>query len=436
MPHLDYQYHGYQGPWNMEYSRIFDKIGEAFLKGSREKGRPTVDYNGRNQMGSSILQVNEENGRRVSLARAYLYPASNRANLKILPNTLALKILINPITKLATGVRYITNGTQYCSRVKKEVILSAGSINSPHILQLSGIGPKNELKKFNIQPLQDLPVGENMWDHLLIAFQYYTSNYTYPAQGNNSEENTEILRENVKEFLDGKGPLTSSGAEQAIGYVSPYTKNPYLPDIEYVLHAGRDSDLDYEQEYKLLRSTNETYESIEKKSRGVNAFHIHSILLHPKSRGNIKLKTSSPFDFPLIDPKYFTQKDDLLTFLAAAKDIINLTQTPAFQNIEAAPFELIHPLCANYTFNSDEFLMCMIKNLATTTHHFGGTCRMGPRWKKESVVDRTMKVHGVNGLRVVDCSVIPVTLSGHTNSVAVMIAEKAADYIKKYWRPI
>lgn len=425
---FDRGYHGTTGPWSVEHSRIFDEIGQAFLDANFD----ILDYNGKNQMGYSVLQVNEIDGRRSSAGKSFLKPASTRTNIKIEADSLVMKILIDKNIKSAYGVKYIKDGKEYCVGVEKEVVLSAGAINSPQLLMLSGVGPKKHLRELGIPVVQDLPVGENLWDHLLLSFQYFSTNFTYDELPQISSEEYEYLRKKVKEFLKGEGSFTSSGNEQAIGYASPYTNNKNIPDIEYVLHTGRDALNPYEYYKNSLYHTKDTYESIIKPTANIPTVRVHPILLHPKSRGNIKLKSTSPFDFPLINPKYFSHPDDSLTFLSAVRQINDLLQTKSFQKYNITNIKLVHPLCENLKYDSDAFWLCMIKNLATTTHHFSGTCKMGPRWR-DGVVSRVFMVHGISRLRVIDCSVIPVTISGHTNAVGVMLGEVGADVIKRFW---
>lgn len=434
IPGLDPGYDGHNGTWNVEYSRIFDNIGRAFLNASEEKGYKIVDYNGKNQIGCSILQVNELDGRRDSTGYSFIRYASKRSNVRISPETFVEKILINRRFKTANGVQYVRNGTRYCAKARKEVIVSAGAINTPQILMLSGIGPKKDLKKFNISVIQDLPVGRNLWDHMLLTFQTFGTNHSYEPLPQNPEENVEYIRQHVIQYLNGQGTYTSSGNEQAIAYGSPYTNNTIVPDIEYVLHSGRDSKSSYRNVFQSLYYTRESYETVVLPSTNISTVEVHPVLLHPKSRGTVKLKSDSPYDFPLIDPRYLSHPEDTLVYLAAMKYIVSLQDTDAFKRYNITDLEITHPLCKNYTYGSDDFWVCMIQNLATTTHHFSGTCKMAPESDRTGVVNNYLQVYGVGNLRVVDCSVIPTTISGHTNAVAVMIGEKASDIIKQYWR--
>lgn len=425
-PNASSEYHGEGGDLNVEYSRIFDKLGQAFLDAQeKDLGRKILDYNGKDQMGFSIIQMNEIFGRRDSGGKAFINRARNRTNLHIVPNALITKILIHKANKKAYGVRYVKNGRIYFARANKEVILSAGVFNSPQLLMLSGIGPRWHLEHLGIQTVHDLPnVGENLWDHLIVNTQAFSINYTYV----NPNETVQ-----VEQYLDAKGSLTSPDNVQCIGYVSLLDGTDTVPDVEHVFHTSNPGSQPYEVYKNLHRYTRETYENIVKPTDGISQWSIHSVLLHPKSRGNVRLNSKSPYDFPLIDPKYFSSDSDVETLIRAIKDIIRIAETPSMQKYNSTIIKVSLPVCRVYPYGTDDFWRCMVINLADTVHHFGGTCKMGPADDQSSVVGPDLKVHGIQNLRVADCSVIPVSLSGHTNAPAYMIGEKASDIIKQHY---
>lgn len=421
-PNADLKYHGNTGTLSVENSRLFDSVGQAFLDANIELGRKILDYNAAEQMGFSIVQLNEKNGARDSGSKAFVKPIVNRSNLNIITDALITKLMIHQQKKEVIGVQYIRNGSLHFATARKEVILSAGSINTPQILMLSGIGPRDHLEKLNITVVQDLPVGDNLWDHLIYNYQSFAMNYTYNYPNTSTQ---------VEEYLNGKGPLTTADFLQAIGYVNLFDGTSEVPDVEHVFHASKPSAQPYELYKNLERYTNETYEEIIKPTEGISQWTIHSLLLHPKSRGTVRLKSASPFDFPIIDPKYFSDDRDVKTIARAVEDMFRIANTHAMKQYKSTTIKVCHPACDCSDWGSEKFWKCMIKNLANSVFHYSGTAKMGPIHDKTSVVDNHLRVHGINKLRVADCSVIPITTSGHTNAVAYMIGEKTSDLIKQ-----
>lgn len=425
LTHPDVGYHGENGGLSVEQMNILSPLTSAYLAANQELGRKILyDFNGKFQRGFSLLQTTTKYGRRESGSKAFITPIiDKRNNLKILSNTLVTKLLINGTS--VNGVQYIRDGKCFITNAVKEVIVSSGAINTPKLLMLSGVGPKEHLEKHNITVVKHLKgVGENMWDHIFNFLQPFTTNYTWKVQSQT---------EGIKEYLNGKGYLTSSDYNQDIGFVNLYSEDKSRPDVEYIFRASQISNLTYEYYKQIKDLTLDTYNYAIKPLIGQTTWSSYTILLHPKSRGTIKLKSNSPFDFPLIDPNYFSDpgQDDINTLVAALKDVVKISQTSAMQKYDSQMFKIDLPNCKQYVFGTDEYLKCLLQNLAISMSHFSGTCKMGPPTNERAVVDHNLKVYGIQNLRIVDCSVIPVTISGHTNAAAFMIGEKAADIIKK-----
>ncbi|KAK4887893.1 hypothetical protein RN001_004164 [Aquatica leii] len=419
----DLEYHETGGNLNVEYHKPSSPQLNAFLQANVELGYKIVDYNGKSQIGASKTQFNYIKGKRGSTAKVYLNPVLSRDNLDVLVNSYVTKVLIDKHSKKALGVIFSCNGTLYSVRANKEVILSAGVIGSPQILMLSGIGPKEHLKTLGIQLVNDLPVGNSFDDHAGYYGLHFSSNYTEPSKS------TEMF---VEQYLKGYGPYTIAANLQGIGfYKSKYNNNPNSqnPDFELLLQPSNNSN-SYVQ--KVYHYTKSSYESTWGKMDPQQSFSIICIVLHPKSSGTIRLKSSDPFEYPLIDAQYLSDKDDqdIKVLYEATQLAIKLIETNAFKKINASVLELPISECTkNHQFLSKNYWYCHLRHFTSHVYHGSGTCKMGPN-PIDSVVDHELKVHGVNNLRVVDASVFPTAVAGHNHAPVTMIAEKASDLIK------
>ncbi|GLV44243.1 uncharacterized protein CBL_12461 [Carabus blaptoides fortunei] len=674
---IDREYHGFDGPLNVERMNILSPLTQAFLDANKELGRSVLDYNGKCETGFSLFQVTEKNGRRFSGNKAFLQPVKNRKNLKILTNALVTKLYF--LGNIAEGVKYLQGGRLYYAKAKKEIILSAGAINSPQLLMLAGIGPGNHLKEHNIRILRDLPgVGQNLWDHLMLRDLPFTTNYSQPSytqrqqvemylnvlameaatvlvlcavvqivygqiynlsvnqyvseinaykansltwkyptnsysyldtdddiDGCGGDETYDfiicgagstgsVLANRLSEISKWKILLLDAGSwENAItdipgmadylrstdynwgyhvepqmykfgGYldnsitiprgkalggssvinamiyargnkadfdkwaslgnpgwsyddVLPYFKkseNAAFPNANSAYH-GEGGDLNVEfsrifdevgqafldaQEKDLGRkivdyngkdqmgfSILQMNEIFGKRDSGGKAFinrarnrtNLHivpnalitKILIHKTNKkaygvrmnytymnpnetvqveqyldGYVSLLDGSK-EVPDVEHVLHTYKqgstsyDDYKTLhrykketyeniIKPTEDMIRIAETPSMQKYNSKIIKVALPECKVYPYGSHDFWRCMVISMSDTVHHFGGTCKMGPADDLSSVVGPDLKVHGIEGLRVADCSVIPVSLSGHTNAPAYMIGEKASDIIK------
>lgn len=403
---------------------------EAFVQAALELGLPYVDYNGRRQIGASFLQTSTKDGARVSSNVGYLYPIKDRKNLIIRKMSHVTKVLIDPETKTATGVVYTQKKKQYTVKARKEVIVSAGGINSPQLLMLSGIGPAEHLKKFNIKTLSDLPVGYNLMDHaapggLVIKVNVSTLN---------------IKSLNAQGFIDyqsGHGPLTSPGGCESLVFWDLENQSDLdaWPDIELLQIGGAIHAFDVFRKNFGIRDDiwKPLFAPLEKKT--VEAFTVFPMVLRPKSRGRILLQSKNPYVYPKIYSNYFTDPEgyDLQVSVNGLKKVVEMLETDALQKIGATLHREPIPTCAHLGFGTDEYWACQARHFTFTIYHYSGTCKMGPAGDETAVVDPRLRVHGVKRLRVVDASIFPEIMAGHPNGPVYMIAEKAADMIKEDW---
>ena len=381
-----------------------DPLCEAFIEGAVEMGIPrNRDYNATQQAGVSYVQRIIRNGRRVSAARGYLHPAMKRPNLTV--RTLAHATAIVLDGNKAVGVRYRRggrNGPQVEVRARREVILSGGAVNSPQLLQLSGIGPAPLLQSLGIPVQHALAgVGENLRDHYAPRFVARVKN---AETINEKSHGLKLAREIMKYALTRKGILALN------------------PTLIYVFWKS-DEHLD---NYDLqLTFTPASYkEGVQSRLDDFPGMTIASWQQRPDSTGYVRSKSTDPFDHPVIQPNYLTAESDRQVLLAGMKLARRLLASrPLSKYYDREEFP-------GSQAQSDADLLAAAKQRGTTTFHLMGTCRMAPHTDPTAVVDDQLRVRGLESLRVVDASIMPTMPSANLNASVLMIAEKAADMIR------
>lgn len=394
--------HGIHGPITVSEVPWKSRSSKQFVKAAREMGYPYVDYNGATQIGVSFLHTSTKNGARVSSNVGYLYPVKNRKNLFIRKMSMVTKVLIDPKTQTATGVQYVKNGKYYKVYANKEVILSAGAINSPQLLMLSGIGPADHLRKMKIEPIVDLPVGFNLMDH--TAAGALTIKVNVSTLGPNV-----LGAEDFVAFQNGQGPLTSVGGCESLVFLDMEHEKDLdaWPDIELLQIAGSIYAFDVLRNNFNFRDDliDEMFGELRAEQR--NAFMVFPMVLRPKSRGRIMLKSKNPFVYPKIYANYFTDPDgyDLRASVNGIKKTLEMLEMPALKKINARIHKTPIPACEHHGFGTDEYWACHTRHFTFTIYHYTGTCKMGSADDKTAVVDPQLRVHGMRNLRVVDASI-------------------------------
>ncbi|XP_072759631.1 glucose dehydrogenase [FAD, quinone]-like isoform X1 [Anoplolepis gracilipes] len=433
----DERYHGFDGYLDVTNSPYATPLKERWLKAGQELGYDLVDYNSDRLVGFSTVQANLRNGHRVSASKAFLRPIRGRINLYLSKLSTVTKIIINPTTKRAVGVEFVKNHKTYFVTPSKEIILSAGALGSPKLLMLSGIGPKNHLSSLGIHVIEDLPVGFNLQDHVSMSGLMFLVNESVTIVGHR-------LASDPVSFLDylihGKGPWTIPGGAEGLAFISTKVNSRSskrlegdYPDIELVL-AVSSLAADISGLYRdLLGLTEDFNKEVYSDYESLDSFTIGPILLRPKSRGRVSLKSTDPSDSPVIDMNYYDHEDDVNTMVQGIKMAIKVASTKAFQRFNTTLLSVPFPGCKHIAFNSDPYWACVARHVSTTVAHFAGTCKMSTR-KNSGVVDHRLRVHGISGLRVVDASIMPTIIAGHTMAPVYMIAEKASDMIKEDWK--
>ncbi|XP_045479812.1 glucose dehydrogenase [FAD, quinone]-like [Harmonia axyridis] len=415
---IDLNYRGFKGPINIAYVQPRGSIHKKIIEAHQEIGiRYIEDYNAQRISGISYTQHNIERGIRVSGANNYVRPAWNRINFNVTLNAFVTKILINPITKKTHGVEFVSENRKYIARAKKEVISSAGSINSPQLLMLSGIGPKSDLLKLGIEVIQDLPVGKHTKDHIGFQSFYLKSNYVEPIVP---------TRKLVEEYLDGKGFYTAPTNYRLTSYYNANNLSSPYPNIEVEFSFPKPISAGYPGLNNFKKSINNFLETVNQST----TWSLELFLLHPKSSGSLKLKSADPRDFPLIDSNIFGDVEDLEDIYKGVEVSLRLLDTTVGKSLNLT-LDLKVPECAGEKYRSKKFWYCILRHLVGPALHLSSSTKMGNTQDPLAVVDHEFRVYGIKGLRVADVGVVPGTVTGHINAQAFLIGERAADMIKK-----
>lgn len=424
------QYHTTGGPVNIVVEKNPHIFENMVIQAATELGlKNTTDINGADQMGILVSHFNIKNNYRFGTARAYLSPAKDRKNLHVMKNAYVTKILFSSSsTNRVDGILINKGGQDITVKAKKEIIISGGSINSPQLLMLSGIGPKKHLEELGIHVKADLPVGQNLQDHVFVPMYY-----TMPGDPE-STSLSNIFGALGQYILNGTGPLKDVSPHRVISFINTTDPTASIPDVQFhylVMPPGLHNMLDVYEKHRL---SDEVLHKFHAMNKDKFVIKLYIVLLHPKSKGKIELASSNPFDKPLIYADYFKDPEDMATLLRAIKQhVLRLKDTKAFQRAGFKLEWLDINACQMFVKASDEHLECLARELTFSLYHPTSTIKMGTDDDPMSVVDSELRVRKVTGLRVIDASIMPSIVSGNTNVPSIMIGEKGSDMIKKYW---
>ena len=396
-------WHSDKGEWHVSKQRLQWEILDQFKKAANEFGVPeTADFNRGNNLGVGYFDVNQTNGWRLNTAKAFLKKATKRPNLTLITGAFVESLDIDPITKVCKGIHFVGGGNAHTARCKREVLLSAGSIGSVQILERSGIGQGPLLQDLGIPVIQNLPgVGENLQDHLQLRMIFQVSGIkTLNTMANNNFGKAKI---GLEYLLNRSGPM--SMAPSQLGMFIPSSEKHDRPNLQY-----------HVQPLSLDRFGEDLHP--------FNAFTASVCNLRPTSRGSVHINSKDVFAKPSINPNYLSSKEDQEVAIDAIKITRKIVANPALQKYN--PTE-VKP---GISLQSDHDLIKAAGDIGTTIFHPVGTCKMGAVNDPMAVLDADLRVRGIQGLRVVDASVMPKITSGNTAAPTMMIAERLASLLK------
>ncbi len=394
------EYHGTMGELTVSPSRHRHPLSQALLRAAEQAGYPlNPDFNGAQQEGFGFYQLTQKNGQRCSAAAAFLQPIRHRSNLHIQTEARAHRLLFEG--KRVVGIAYEQGGRMLEARARREVLLCAGSFNSPQLLLCSGVGDEKALRQLGIPVRHHLPgVGQNLQDHLLAGSVYHTHR---KDTLDSLQRFPHSLRHLLQYLLRKRGMLTSNIAESG-GFLRSLPHLP-APDLQWHFSPGY-----------FLRHGFDNPDS-------GNGFGLGTTLIYPYSRGAVRLASADPRDAILIDPKYLSDERDLDTLVRGHHITEHLLAQAAFR-----PYRQQRFMPPPHVQDERE-LRAYLREWAQSLYHPVGTCKMGT--DELAVVDSRLRVHGLQGLRVADASIMPTIVRGNTNAPVMMIAERAAAMLQR-----
>lgn len=402
-PFVEYEngkYHSANGPMKLDFFGANDgqdAYRQIFLDAAVERGNEIIDdINADKSLGFLNMQATIANGRRQSAAKSFLVPAECRKNLHVIKHAFVKKILIDKNNN-AYGVKFEYKGKHKMKAyARKEIIVSAGTFLSPQLLMLSGIGPKKHLQKFNIRVKSDIPVGKNLIDHhsLYIWFRFN------PTESSPTDQLDDIF----EYAIHGDGPLTSRGVTNINGFIN-LSNQSSIPEQQFQVfyYKRNDSGLKGYMNKNYYRDNIKYALLMENQNHDLAAVVVS--VLHPKSRGYVKLSSKSYCKKPIVNPMYYSNPEDVESSLQAMKDQLAYENTESYQRNGGQFIHIPIEECDRYEFRSDDYLRCYIHYFGSSNSHHIGTSKMGPASDPESVVDPTLRVRNIGNLRQMDSGV-------------------------------
>ena len=390
--------HGKSGPFVVDVQSERYQLTDTFMQACQDNGIPfNADLNGADIEGCGYFPATIDGNERCSTARAYLRPAMDRPNLTVITGAATTKIVVEGTS--VVGVDYLVRGQSHRAHASREVVLSSGAIGSPHLLQISGIGPADTLRSVGVDVVHDLPgVGENLQDHLHFRSRWEVTEPLTPY--GRSAEIVAAVQERYD--TDRSGPLTTNHFES--GAFLSSSAGLAAPDMELLMIPFFIS-----------------LDAPELRPPDRHGFTISSFPTRPRSRGQVTIVSDDPLDRPVIDPRYLTEPEDMRLMVEMVKRAREIVAMPAFDTVRGAE------VSPGSHAQSDDDLIAEIRTIASTSFHPIGSCKMGV--DDMAVVDPELRVRGIQGLRIADASVMPSMNTGHPNAPTIMIAEKASDLL-------
>lgn len=426
-------FHGKGGPltvnkfWNMDEDMKL-VLQDAF----NEKGyKEYWDLNGGDHIGFASVPGTIDKGERVSTASAFLAPNKDRKNLHVIKNALVTELEFSKEKKNeVVGVRFQIGDNKLVAKAKKETILSAGTVNTPQLLMLSGIGPRAHLEDLKIPVKADLSVGLNLQDHVIVP--YYLSVYRTKQKVLSQEE---IVNNLYSYFMHRLGPVAGLGTTDWTGFINTKNSTDLFPDIQIHNFYYRKGLPHFTSYLSQAGYSQEVVDSLMEKHEAGNVLVFYVVLLKQAVPGKIELRSKNPEDPPKIFANYLDDQEEIATFTRGLRLLQELHDAKAFKIAEAEEIRVKISACDSIEYSSDAYWECYIRHMSTTLYHAVGTAKMGPDSDPHAVVDSELKVKKVDRLRVIDASIMPIIPSANTNAATIMVGEKGSDLIKSTWDP-
>ncbi|XP_064555161.1 glucose dehydrogenase [FAD, quinone] [Drosophila montana] len=435
-------YHGHGGPISVERYRSPSPLLDVFMEAASQLGmaHPDGDFNGRTQTGFAPPHGTLRDGLRCSANKGYIRRSWQRPNLDIVLKAFVKRLDIEPGSKRVRGVRFEHGLVQHLALANKEVVLAAGALASPQLLMVSGVGPADQLLPLGIELVQHLPgVGGNLQDHISTSGAIYTFDSLQPGTHMSFIVPEMLTQESVEAFVhDQNGFFYAMPVSEVMGFASTRYQlasmpNADWPDVQLFMGSygyGADGGMIGRRGAAItLANYADSFEPIQYQ----DSFVIAPLLMRPRSRGYLQLRSPDARVHPLIHANYYDDPLDMAVMVEGLKLAHQLAQTPAMQRLNATLNIYEWRNCPEVEYLSDAFWECLARYYSQTIYHPVGTCKMAPLQDPYGVVDPRLRVRGLRNLRVIDASIMPTIPTGNTNAPTLMIAERGADIIKEDW---
>ncbi|XP_058821952.1 glucose dehydrogenase [FAD, quinone]-like [Topomyia yanbarensis] len=422
------KYHGVGGYMTIDHFSATTPYHDILKRATKEAGfNQLLEFNAEDHIGYSLFQYNIEGATRDSSAKAFLNPIQNRPNLHIIKNAFVVSLLYGPGNVVQGVDMIIGDRANLRAMARKEVILSAGTVNTPQLLMLSGIGKREDLEPLKIPLRAELSVGENLQDHVFVPIFYSLGKLISDIEQIESKMLIDLFEFTL---LNRSQPVTYDRVISIVGFANTKSKTAIFPDIQFLNMFLAKEDIDAIQFFEGIGYETNILDSLTESVEQQDVVAVLVTGIQPRSRGKIRIKSTNPYRHPSIETGYFSDHDDLDVLRRGIRIQQKLFETETFKDYQTEPVVLSIADCDQLQYDSDDYWDCYIRHMSTTLYHPVGTAKMGPKTDPDAVVDEQLRVYGVSGLRVVDASIMPTITSGNTNAPTVMIAEKACDMIK------
>ncbi|XP_055644499.1 glucose dehydrogenase [FAD, quinone] isoform X2 [Toxorhynchites rutilus septentrionalis] len=426
------KYHGKGGYLNVQRFPTENAMIPVMKNAVKQLGfKELNDINGDEHIGYGLMQGTIVNGTRCSPAKAFLNPIKDRPNLHIIKHARVTNLEQDDNGKYNT-VNFYINDKKMTVKASKEIVLSAGAINTPQLMMLSGIGPRSLLESNGIKVTADLSVGANLQDHIIVPVLFKLNKST--AELYNTEQ--EYVKNLNRYIQDRSGPLASHGITSLAAFLNTVNATDKYPDVQlhfFDFPKGSKKSILYTDK---VGYNEEVCKSFYDATEEAYIIMVFITLLNPKSKGSIEIVSPDTSQYlpPKITTGYLEEAEDIGTIIRAVRVLQQLIETPELQGNEAELHRMQITGCSDLKYDEDEYWECYVRHMTLTLYHPVGTARMGPDDDPAAVVDSRLKVRKVDGLRVVDGSIMPIIVSGNTNAPIMMIGEKVSDMIKEDWK--